>query len=163
MASRSTGTPGIGAYWLRPSRMCRATASTSAGSQSKSGNPCDRLIAPRSAASFDMTVKMVVPTFGSFDCSITRSLPELKLRPTPVFTPGAKAPADTSLHAGAKAPADTSLHAGAEAPVYTSLHAGAEAPVYTSLYAGAEAPVYTSLHAGAEAPADTSLHAGAEA
>src|SRR5919107_1103687 len=47
--------------------MCRATASTSAGSQSKSGNPCDRLIAPRSVASFDMTVKMVVPTLGSFE------------------------------------------------------------------------------------------------
>src|SRR3954470_19931234 len=47
--------------------MCRVTASTSAGSQSKSGNPCDRLIAPRSAASFDMTVKIVVPTLGSFD------------------------------------------------------------------------------------------------
>src|SRR3954452_221630 len=47
--------------------MCRATASTSAGSQSKSGNPCDKLIAPRSAASLDMTVKIVVPTLGSFD------------------------------------------------------------------------------------------------
>src|SRR5215831_12537408 len=60
----------MGAYWLRPSRMCLATASTSAGSQSKSGKPCDKLIAPRSAASFDMTVKIVVPTLGSFDCSI---------------------------------------------------------------------------------------------
>src|SRR6185436_9145767 len=67
MACRSAGTPCIGAYWLRPSRMYRATASTSAGSQSKSGNPCDRLIAPRSAASFDITVKIVVPTLGSFD------------------------------------------------------------------------------------------------
>src|SRR5687767_6614054 len=47
--------------------MCRATASTKAGSQSKSGNPCDRLMAPVSAASFDMTVKIVVPTEGSFD------------------------------------------------------------------------------------------------
>src|SRR5262249_19616271 len=69
IACRSAGTPCIGAYWLRPSRMCRATASTSAGSQSKSGNPCDRLIAPRSAASFDMTVKIVVPTLGSLDAS----------------------------------------------------------------------------------------------
>src|SRR6478672_2913172 len=50
--------------------MWRDTASTSAGSQSKSGKPCDRLMAPRSAASFDMTVKIVVPTLGSFDCSI---------------------------------------------------------------------------------------------
>jgi hypothetical protein len=47
--------------------MCAATASTSAGSQSKSGKPCDRLIAPRSAASFDITVKIVVPTLGSLD------------------------------------------------------------------------------------------------
>ena len=67
IASRSASTPGIGAYWLRPSRMCRATASTSSGSQSKSGNPCDRLIAPTSAASCDITVKMVVPTDGSRD------------------------------------------------------------------------------------------------
>src|SRR5215203_951356 len=73
MACRSTGTPCIGAYWLRPSRMCRVTASTSAGSQSKSGKPCDRLIAPRSAASFDMTVKIVVPTFGNLDFSILSS------------------------------------------------------------------------------------------
>jgi hypothetical protein len=57
----------MGAYWLRPSRMWRATASINAGSQLKSGYPCDRLIAPVSAASFDMTVKMVVPTDGSFD------------------------------------------------------------------------------------------------
>src|ERR1043166_7903593 len=47
--------------------MCFATASTSAGSQSKSGKPCERLIAPRSAASFDITVKIVVPTLGSLD------------------------------------------------------------------------------------------------
>src|SRR3954462_10345221 len=47
--------------------MWRATASTNAGSQSKSGNPCERLIAPVSAASFDITVKMVVPTLGSLD------------------------------------------------------------------------------------------------
>src|SRR6476646_3067073 len=50
--------------------MCRAIASTSAGSQSKSGNPCDRLIASRSAASFDITVKIVVPTDGSFEVMV---------------------------------------------------------------------------------------------
>src|SRR5688572_23362145 len=49
--------------------MCRATASTSAGSQSKSGKPCERLTAPTSAASFDMTVKIVVPTAGSREMS----------------------------------------------------------------------------------------------
>jgi hypothetical protein len=47
--------------------MCRATASTRAGSQSKSGKPCERLMAPVSAASFDITVKIVVPTFGSLE------------------------------------------------------------------------------------------------
>ncbi len=50
--------------------MCRATASTSAGSQSKSGKPCDRLTAPTSAASFDITVKMVVPTEGRRERSV---------------------------------------------------------------------------------------------
>src|SRR5262249_42537868 len=34
---------------------------------SKSGKPCDRLIAPRSAARRDITVKIVVPTFGSLE------------------------------------------------------------------------------------------------
>ncbi len=47
--------------------MCAATASTSAGSQSKSGKPCERLIASSSAASRDITVKIVVPTAGSFE------------------------------------------------------------------------------------------------
>jgi hypothetical protein len=37
----------------------------------KSGKPCDRLIAPQSAASFDITVKMVVPTWGSFESMVT--------------------------------------------------------------------------------------------
>jgi hypothetical protein len=67
MASRSASTPGIGAYWLCPARIAAVTASTSAGSQSKSGNPCDRLIAPCSLARRVMTEKMLMPTSGSFD------------------------------------------------------------------------------------------------
>ena len=64
---RARASPAIGAYWLRPSRMCSTTRSTRRVGGSKSGKPCDRLIAPHSAASRDMTVKIVVPTFGSFD------------------------------------------------------------------------------------------------
>jgi hypothetical protein len=41
------------------------TAATRRGSQSKSGKPWPRLTAPFSAASADITVKMVVPTWGS--------------------------------------------------------------------------------------------------
>jgi hypothetical protein len=41
------------------------TDCTSLGSQSKSGKPWPRLTAPFSAASDDITVKMVVPTAGS--------------------------------------------------------------------------------------------------
>ena len=72
IAWRSGSTPCIGAYWLCPARMCRATASTSAGSQSKSGNPCERLMAPCSLASRVMTEKMLTPVPGSFDGGCTR-------------------------------------------------------------------------------------------
>jgi len=64
MAWRSAGTPGMGGYWLWPACMARVTASTSAGSQPKSGKPWPKFTAPVSAASADMTVKMVVPTWG---------------------------------------------------------------------------------------------------
>ncbi len=64
IAWRSSGMPAIGAYWLRPARMWRSIASNSAGSAWKSGKPCDRLIAPHSAAMRDITVKMVVPMCG---------------------------------------------------------------------------------------------------
>jgi hypothetical protein len=63
-ASRSACTPGIGGYWFRPSRIAEFTASTRRASQSKSGKPCPRLIAPCSAASADITLKIVVPTWG---------------------------------------------------------------------------------------------------
>src|SRR6185369_14461265 len=64
-ASRSTGTPVIGGYWFSPFVIASVTACTRRGSQSKSGKPWPRLTAPFSAASADMTVKMVVPTAGS--------------------------------------------------------------------------------------------------
>jgi hypothetical protein len=43
------------------------SSARSSGAQSKSGNPWDRLIALCSAASRDITVKMVVPTLGSLE------------------------------------------------------------------------------------------------
>src|SRR6478735_1589112 len=64
MRSRRTGMPAIGGYWLRPERIATSTASSSFGSQSKSGKPWPRLTAPRSCASADITVKIVVPTVG---------------------------------------------------------------------------------------------------
>jgi hypothetical protein len=63
--------PAIGAYWLWPARIQCANAREQQVSALKSGKPCDRLIAPQSAASFDMTVKMVVPTRGSFESMMT--------------------------------------------------------------------------------------------
>ncbi len=44
--------------------MAACTASSRVGSQSKSGKPWPRLTAPCSAASADITVKIVVPTWG---------------------------------------------------------------------------------------------------
>src|SRR3990167_7002265 len=63
-AWRSVGMPGMGGYWLCPARMAWCTASIRVGSQSKSGKPWPRFTAPCSAASADMTLKMVVPTWG---------------------------------------------------------------------------------------------------
>src|SRR5512134_2561055 len=67
MRSRSRITPAIGGYWLRPELMYFVTRSRSSFAQSKSGKPCDRLIALCSCASRDITVKIVVPTLGSLD------------------------------------------------------------------------------------------------
>src|SRR5256885_13833586 len=64
MAWRSCGRPGMGGYWLWPACMAAVTASTSLGSQPKSGKPWPRFTAWCSAASADMVVKMVVPTWG---------------------------------------------------------------------------------------------------
>src|SRR5690606_30751960 len=52
--------------WLRPSSIARASASRSACGPSKSGNPWPRLIALWLAASWLITVKIVVPTLGNF-------------------------------------------------------------------------------------------------
>src|SRR6187402_1081250 len=71
MPSRKASTPGMGAYWLWPSRMAWATASTSAGSQSKSGKPCDRLMALCSLARRVITEKMLTPMSGSLEVTET--------------------------------------------------------------------------------------------
>src|SRR5438309_11157991 len=59
----------MGGYWFRPRVIASVTACTRRGSQSKSGKPWPRLTAPLSAASADVTVKMVVPTAGNLVCS----------------------------------------------------------------------------------------------
>src|SRR5258705_12385775 len=60
-------TPADGGYWFRPALKYLVTSSSRRGAQSKSGKPCDRLIALCSWASRDMTVKIVVPTLGSLE------------------------------------------------------------------------------------------------
>src|SRR5215213_10506499 len=57
-------TPAIGAYWLQPRENQAPASAVSAGAASKSGNPCERLIAPCSSARCDMTVKMLTPVDG---------------------------------------------------------------------------------------------------
>src|SRR5574344_2079297 len=57
--------PVMGAYWLWPACMASVTACSSCASQSKSGKPWPRLTAWCCCARADMTVKMVVPTWGS--------------------------------------------------------------------------------------------------
>src|SRR5919108_4657317 len=61
MAARSAGTPGSGAYWLRPTRIAACAASRTSAGPSSSGNPWPRLIAPVRSASADISVKIVVP------------------------------------------------------------------------------------------------------
>ena len=66
IASQSAGRPAIGAYWLWPrAQVLGDQLRAGARAASKSGNPWPRLIAPASAASRDITVKIVVPTPGS--------------------------------------------------------------------------------------------------
>jgi hypothetical protein len=43
------------------------TRAISSGEVLKSGNPCERLIAPTSVAKADITVKIVVPVWGSLE------------------------------------------------------------------------------------------------
>ena len=80
-------TPGIGAYWLWPSRIARSSLSTRRCGTGKSGKPWPRLTAPCSAASCDITVKIVVPTFGSLVSIAGMSGPSCKARGArPKFT-----------------------------------------------------------------------------
>lgn len=72
MRSLSAGNPGMGAYWLWPAAMAPATSSRRRAGHSKSGNPCDRLMAPWRTAICDITAKMVVLTLGSRDCAARR-------------------------------------------------------------------------------------------
>src|SRR5690606_33311391 len=89
IASRRAAMPVIGAYWLWPARIARSSASTRRAGTSKSGKPWPRLTAPCSAASCDITVKMVVPTLGSLvpgiayllDPAACRDAPSLRRRP----------------------------------------------------------------------------------
>src|SRR4029079_12211817 len=67
MRSRSRITPAIGGYWFKPALMYLVTRSRNSFAQSKSGKPCERLIALCSCARRDITVKIVVPTSGSFE------------------------------------------------------------------------------------------------
>src|SRR5262245_57838320 len=60
-----SGTPVIRAYWPRPFRIAATAASLAKGGPSKSGNPCARLTAPRSAARCVISVKIVVPNPAS--------------------------------------------------------------------------------------------------
>src|ERR1043166_7728455 len=71
MRSLSFITPGMGAYWLKPFFMYSFTSAIRSGEQLKSGKPCARLIAPCSWASALITLKIVVPTLGSFDLTDT--------------------------------------------------------------------------------------------
>src|SRR3954454_11059835 len=85
MASTSAGTPGSGAYWLRPARIaCTAASSTSRG-PSSSGKPCPRLIDPVRSASADISVKMLVPKPASRSAGTGSAGDELEVRaPHPV-------------------------------------------------------------------------------
>src|SRR6185312_16783539 len=65
MARRNSGRPRIGGYWFGPSRSALAAVTRIASGPSSSGNPWPRFTAPCSAASADITVKMVVGKFAN--------------------------------------------------------------------------------------------------
>src|ERR1700754_125183 len=65
ICSRSAPRPMPGAYWLCPPAIARVRASRRGSGVSKSGKPCPRFTALCSTASWLITLKMVVPTFGS--------------------------------------------------------------------------------------------------
>ena len=64
---RKVALPGMGAYWLCPASMAAVTACLRAGGVSRSGNPWATLSAPHALAKADISVKMVVPTWGILD------------------------------------------------------------------------------------------------
>ena len=60
MAARSSGTPWLGGYWLRPATMASAAICASSGGPSVSGKPWPRLRDPVASARSDMAAKIVV-------------------------------------------------------------------------------------------------------
>ena len=64
-AACSSGTPLIRAYCPNPARIAAIAASFARSGPSKSGNPCDRLMAPCASASRVISVKIVVPNPSS--------------------------------------------------------------------------------------------------
>ena len=65
IAWRNAGMPEAGEYWLCPARIAWSSPSSRRAGAGKSGKPWPRLTAWCSAASWDITVKIVVPTLGS--------------------------------------------------------------------------------------------------
>src|ERR1700761_6759122 len=62
MATRNSGTPGPGGYWLPwPASTASAAAWATAGGPSTSGKPWPRLTEPVRTASADISAKIVVP------------------------------------------------------------------------------------------------------
>ena len=61
MASRSTGMPGPGGYWLRPPLIASIAASSTSRGPSVSGKPWPRLTLLVATASCDISAKIVVP------------------------------------------------------------------------------------------------------
>ena len=68
---RSSGVPGHRRVLVAAGEHGAMHGVEQRGRPGNRGNPCDRLIAPQSAASLDMTVKMVVPTQGSLESMAT--------------------------------------------------------------------------------------------
>src|ERR1700741_337897 len=66
--SRSSGKPFICVYWLKSFFMAVFTKEVSSSLIEKSGKPWPRFTALHSVASWLITVKIVVPTSGNFDC-----------------------------------------------------------------------------------------------
>src|SRR5246127_4901715 len=80
MATRRSGTPGPGGYWLpRPSRTALAATWATAAGPSVSGKPWPRLIEPVRTASADISAKIVVPNSASRRLSGGRALRELEV------------------------------------------------------------------------------------